>query len=86
MPDFQGTGETKCFYRLQTSGALSSKELITRIAQPGSGLSEGTVSHVLQSLKDEMAKAMADGYSVSVDVCSIPTTEKYLRISEGSTI
>ncbi|MDD4821068.1 MAG: DNA-binding protein [Bacteroidales bacterium] len=67
MPDFQGTGETKCFYRLQTSGTLSPKELITRIAQPGSGLSEGTVAHVLQSLKDEMAKAMADGYSVSVD-------------------
>jgi predicted histone-like DNA-binding protein len=67
MPDIQGTGETKCFYRLQTSGALSSKELITRIAQPGSGLSEGTVAHVLQTLTDEMAKAMADGYSVSVD-------------------
>ncbi|MDD4636616.1 MAG: HU family DNA-binding protein [Bacteroidales bacterium] len=67
LSDFQGTGENKCFYRLQTSGTLSPKELITRIAQPGSGLSEGTVAHVLQSLKDEMARAMADGYSVSVD-------------------
>ncbi|MDD2525621.1 MAG: HU family DNA-binding protein, partial [Bacteroidales bacterium] len=67
MSDVHGTGENKCFYRLQTSGTLSPKELITRIAQPGSGLSEGTVAHVLQSLKDEMAKAMADGYSVSVD-------------------
>jgi len=67
MSDFQGTGENKCFYRLQTSGNLSSKELITRIAYPGSGLNEGTVAHVLQSLTDEMARAMADGYSVSVD-------------------
>ncbi len=67
MADIQGTGETKCFYRLQTSGNLSPKELITRIAYPGSGLNQGTVAHVLQSLKDEMARAMADGYSVSVD-------------------
>jgi len=67
MSDFQGTGENKCFYRLQTSGNLSSKELINRIAQSGSGLSEGTVAHVLQSLTHEMARAMADGYSVSVD-------------------
>ncbi len=67
MADIQGTGENKCFYRLQSSGNLSSKELIKRIAQPGSGLSEGTLAHVLQSLTDEMARAMADGYSVSVD-------------------
>ena len=67
MSDFQGTGENNCFYRLQTSGNLSPKELINRIAQSGSGLSEGTVSHVLQTLTHEMARAMADGYSVSVD-------------------
>ena len=67
MSDFQGTGENNCFYRLQTSGNLSPKELINRIAQSGSGLSEGTVSHVLQSLTREMARAMADGYSVSVE-------------------
>jgi len=67
MSDFQGTGENKCFYRLQTSGNLSPKELITRIAQSGSGLTEGTVAHVLQTLTHEMARAMADGYSVSVD-------------------
>ncbi len=67
MPDIHGTGEIKCFYRLQTSGNLNPKELITRIAQPGSGLSEGTVAHVLQSLTHEMARALADGYSVSVD-------------------
>jgi len=67
MADIQGTGENKCFYRLQTSGNLSPKELITRIAQPGSGLSGGTVAHVLQSLAHEMARALADGYSVSVD-------------------
>ena len=67
MSDFQGTGENKCFYRLQTSGNLSPKELINRIAQSGSGLSEGTVSHVLQTLTREIARALADGYSVSVD-------------------
>jgi len=67
MADIQGTGKNKCFYRLQTSGNLSSKELTTRIAQSGSGLSEGTVAHVLQTLTHEMARAMADGYSVSVD-------------------
>ena len=67
MSDFQGTGENKCFYRLQTSGNLSPKELITRIAQSGSGLTEGIVAHVLQTLTHEMARAMADGYSVSVD-------------------
>ncbi len=67
MADIQGTGENKCFYRLQTSGNLSPKELINRIAQSGSGLTEGTVSHVLQTLTHEMAKAMADGYSLSVD-------------------
>jgi len=67
MPDIQGTGENKCFYRLQKSGNLSSKELITCIDQPGSGLTEGTVAHVLQTLSHEMARALADGYSVSVD-------------------
>jgi len=67
IADIHGTGENKCFYRLQTRGNLSSKELINRIAHPGSGLSEGTVAHILQSLTDEMARALSDGYSVSVD-------------------
>ncbi len=67
MSDVHGTGESKCFYRLQSAGNLSSRELIQRVARPGSGLDEGSVVHVLQSLADELSRALADGYSVAVE-------------------
>lgn len=67
MPDMQGTGEKKCYYRLETNGHLSSEDLIARIARAGSGLSDGAVVHVIKSLTKEMAKAMAEGHSVSIE-------------------
>ena len=42
-------------------------ELVKQIARPGSGLSEGTVWHVLTTLTERMASVMAEGQSVTVD-------------------
>jgi len=67
MSDLKGTGENKCYYRLETTGNLSTKDLVAGIAQPGSGLSEGTVIHVLRSLTDKVSYYLAEGYSISID-------------------
>jgi len=67
MSDLKGTGENKCYYRLETTGNLSTKDLVAGIAQPGSGLSEGTVMHVLRSLTDKVSNYLAEGYSVSIE-------------------
>lgn len=67
MNDLNGTGKTKCYYRLESRGILSTKDLISQIAYPGSGLSTGSVTHVLQSMSDEIARSISKGYSISIE-------------------
>lgn len=66
MPDLNGSGESKCYYKIKSKGNISSEDLVEKIAHPGSGLSKGSVVHVLQSLSEEISHAIASGYSVTL--------------------
>ena len=67
MNDPQGKGETKVYYRMRIYKNVGMDELVKQIARPGSGLSEGTVWHVLTTLAERMAYMMAEGQSVTLD-------------------
>lgn len=67
MPDINGSGEKKCYYRIQTQCNVSMRELVEHISYPGSGLDAGSVVHVLQSLVEQISKELADGNSVAID-------------------
>lgn len=67
MPDIQGKGENKSYYRMQTVGKLSMEEFVRNVAKPGSGLSEGEVLHVLSETVRELAYSLANGYTVSIE-------------------
>ena len=67
MNDPQGKGEKKIYYRMRIYKNVGMDELVKQVARPGSGLSEGTVWHVLTTLTEKMASLMADGQSVTLD-------------------
>ncbi len=68
LPDLNGKGEDKSYYRIQKYGNVSTKELLHRICdRGGSGLSRGTVINVLETVSDELAYLLGDGYSVTID-------------------
>ena len=67
MNDPQGKGEKKVYYRMRIYKNVGMDELVKQIARPGSGLSEGTVWHVLTTLAERMAYMMAEGQSVTLD-------------------
>lgn len=68
LPDMNKTGEKKSYYRMESSGRVSMRELVHSIcSHPGSGLSEGTVYNAFMDMVEEMARRMAEGYSVSLD-------------------
>lgn len=62
------TGEKKCYYRMQSSGRVSMRELVSCICHhPGNSLSEGTIYNAFMEMIEEMGRRMAAGYSVSID-------------------
>jgi len=67
MNDLDGKGEGKVYYRMAIDRCIDFKELAKRIAYPGSGVTEGEVIRVAYMLASEMALAMADGCSVTID-------------------
>lgn len=68
MPDLNGTGEEKCYYRLQKRGNVDTEHLLHRICDHGgSALARGTVMHVIETLSEELARLLGDGYSVTID-------------------
>ena len=67
MNDPQGKGEKKVYYRMRIYRNVGMDELVKQIARPGSGLSEGTVWHVLTTLAERMVSVMAEGQSVTLD-------------------
>ena len=40
MPDMNGTGEKKCYYRMENAGNVSTQELIRHICSHAQGLRE----------------------------------------------
>lgn len=68
MPDLNKDGNKLCYYRMQGSGNVSTDELIHTICYHGGvGLSESVLHSALQELSREMARKIADGYSVTLD-------------------
>ena len=68
MPDLNGKGEDKSYYRIQKYGNVSTDKLLHRICdRGGSGLSRGSVAHVLDTVSEELAYLLASGYSVTID-------------------
>ncbi len=66
MPDLRGTGETKCYYRLEKQRNLSTKEFLKRVGAHGM-LSESVLEHALTNITDQLAKDLADGYTVTLE-------------------
>ncbi len=67
MPDISGTGEKRCYYRMENVGNVSTAELIKHICSHAQGLSEGGLLHALSAVSDEMAELLAQGHTVSLD-------------------
>ena len=67
MPDMDGSGERKCYYKVRTYSNLCSKDFVERLCYPGSGLNQGDVAKVLCRMVDEMKRWLADGYTVTID-------------------
>ena len=68
MPDIRKDGSRKCYYRMQSNGNVTTDELIHTICYHGGvGLSESVFRSALQELSAELARKMADGYSVTLD-------------------
>lgn len=67
MPDMDGSGERKCYYKVKTYSNLSSKDFVKKICYPGSGLSQGEVSKVICHLVGEMKRWLAEGHTVTID-------------------
>ena len=66
MPDLQGTGETKCYYRLEKRQNLSTKEFLKR-AGTHSILDEGVLKHALSKIAEQLVEELADGNTVTLD-------------------
>ncbi len=80
MPDLSGTGETKCYYRLETNRNLSSAEFLKRVALHGM-LSESVLEHALTNIADQLVKELADGYTVTLE--GIGTFRAALGVKEN---
>lgn len=67
MPDMNGTGEKKAYYKVKTYSNLSSEDFVKKISYPGSGLSRGDVSKVMSRMVDEMKLWLAEGHTITID-------------------
>lgn len=67
MNDLDGSGKRRTFYRMKTYQRINMREFVSELAQPGSGLSEGSVLHVLSNMAEKLAFYMGQGYTVTID-------------------
>ncbi len=67
MSDLDGSGKQRVYYRIEKQGDLAGRDFIKKVAYTGSGLSEGTVVHVLATVAKELAYYMGQGYTVGID-------------------
>ena len=66
MPDLQGTGETKCYYRLEKRQNLSTKEFLKKAGAHGI-LDDGILKHALSKIAEQLVEELADGNTVTLD-------------------
>ncbi len=67
MSDLDGSGEERAFYRMKIQHNIDTKEFVSKLARPGSGMNKGTVLQVLTNFADELAYYMSQGNSVTID-------------------
>ena len=80
MPDLQGTGETKCYYRLEKRCNISTKEFLEKAASYGI-LDEDTLKHTLAKIARQLAEELAEGNTVTLD--GIGTFQATLGVKKG---
>lgn len=83
IPDLHGTGETKCYYRLQKSRNLSTKEFLEYIGKHGL-MDDGVLKHALGKIADGLAEQLAEGYTVTLD--GIGTFQATLGVKDDKEI
>lgn len=66
IPDLRGTGEAKCYYRLQKSRNLSTREFLEYVGRHGM-LDASILKHALGKIADGLAEQLAEGYTVTLD-------------------
>ena len=81
MPDIAGKGEHQVYYRMQTERNIGAAEFVEEVAGPGTGLSEGAVTHVLEQMVQTMARLLADGHTVTIG--GLGTFRTAIGVMEG---
>ena len=66
MPDLQGTGETKCYYRLEKRQNLSTHPLWTPAGAPATP-ADGILNHPLRNIAEHLVEELADGNTVTLE-------------------
>ena len=67
MPDMNGTGQKRCYYKVRTYSNFSSKDFVKKICYSGSGLNPGEVTKVLYHIVGEMKRWLAEGHTITID-------------------
>lgn len=67
MADLRGDGQQKSYYRMKVERNIGTEELIRHMTHPGSGLSTAMAVHVIEALGEQLARELAEGYSVTID-------------------
>ena len=66
MPDLNGKGKTGVYYRMATFRNIGSKEFLEKCGKHG-GMQQSVIMGALAVVSEELARFLADGYSVTVD-------------------
>ena len=67
MPDLNGTGEKKAYYKLKTWRKLDADEFIKRCSSINRAYGESVIKGVVSAVCEHLAYEIANGYSVKID-------------------
>lgn len=67
MPDLNKKGESKAYYRMETSRRVSMDEFVEAIAMPGHGITEASAMQVLGQAAHTLAMLLSEGCTVTID-------------------
>lgn len=65
MPDIHHKGEKKCYYRIETRGNMTHKDLLRQMALRG--VSEGVAAMTIHRMTEAIVELMRQGFSVTID-------------------
>ncbi len=67
MPDLNGTGEKKAYYKLKTWRKLEFKEFIKRCSSIHRAYGKSVIEGVMTAVCEHLAYEISNGYSVKID-------------------